>query len=132
MRYIDFVDREYEPRETDLVCEFHVEPRNQPLEVIAGGVAAESSVGTWTELSTEKPYMQRHAAKVYSIEGNDIRIAYPSELFEPGNMANILSSVAGNVFGLEDIENLRLNDIRFPQELAKSFSGPARDAHSTR
>jgi ribulose-bisphosphate carboxylase large chain len=124
MRYIDFVDSEYEPRETDLVCEFHVEPRNQPLEVIAGGVAAESSVGTWTELSTEKPYMQRHAAKVYCIEGNEIRIAYPSELFEPGNMANILSSVAGNVFGLEDIENLRLNDIHFPEDLAKSFRGP--------
>jgi ribulose-bisphosphate carboxylase large chain len=124
MRYIDFVDSEYEPRETDLVCEFHVEPRNQPLEVIAGGVAAESSVGTWTELSTEKPYMQRHAAKVYSIDGNEIRIAYPSELFEPGNMANILSSVAGNVFGLEDIENLRLNDIHFPEELVKSFRGP--------
>ena len=46
MRYIDFVDPEYEPKETDLVCEFHVEPLNQPLEVIAGGVAAESSVGT--------------------------------------------------------------------------------------
>jgi ribulose-bisphosphate carboxylase large chain len=68
MRYIDFVDQDYEPKESDLVCMFHVEPRGQPLEVIAGGVAAESSVGTWTELSTEKPYMQRLAAKVYSIE----------------------------------------------------------------
>jgi ribulose-bisphosphate carboxylase large chain len=124
MRYIDFVDLDYEPKETALVCEFHVEPRGQPLEVIAGGVAAESSVGTWTELSTEKPYMQRHAAKVYSIMGNEIKVAYPLELFEPGNMPNILSSVAGNVFGLEDIENLRLNDVHFPRELAKSFTGP--------
>ena len=124
MRYIDFVDLEYEPEETDLVCEFHVETRGQPLEVIAGGVAAESSVGTWTELSTEKPYMKRLAAKVYGIEGNEIKVAYPLELFEPGNMPNILSSVAGNVFGLEDIENLRLNDIHFPKELVRSFSGP--------
>ena len=124
MRYIDFVDLEYEPEETDLVCEFHVETRGQPLEVIAGGVAAESSVGTWTELSTEKPYMKRLAAKVYSIEGNEIKVAYPLELFEPGNMPNILSSVAGNVFGLEDIEHLRLNDIHFPKELVRSFSGP--------
>jgi len=124
MRYIDFVDLNYEPRETDLVCEFHVEPLNQPLEVIAGGVAAESSVGTWTELSTEKPYIQKHAAKAYSIEGNEVKIAYPLELFEPGNMPNVLSSVAGNVFGLEDIKNLRLNDIHFPKELVKSFRGP--------
>jgi len=124
MRYIDFVDLKYEPKETDLVCEFHVEPLDQPLEVIAGGVAAESSVGTWTELSTEKPYMQKLAAKVYSIEGNEAKIAYPLELFEPGNMPNILSSVAGNVFGLEDVKNLRLNDIHFPKELVRSFSGP--------
>ncbi len=124
MRYIDFVDQSYKPKDTDLICVFHVEPLNQPLDVIAGGVAAESSVGTWTELSTEKPYMRDKAATVYSIEGNEIKIAYPETLFEPGNMPNILSSVAGNVFGLEDIKNLRLNDIVFPQRIATSFKGP--------
>ena len=124
MRYIDFVDLKYKPKDTDLICDFYVEPLNQPLDVIAGGVAAESSVGTWTELTTEKPYIKEKAATVFSIEGNDIRIAYPIELFEPGNMPNILSSIAGNVFGLEDIANLRLNDIHFPDELIKSFPGP--------
>jgi len=124
MRYIDFVNRKYKPKDTDLICSFHVEPHNQPLDVIAGGVAAESSVGTWTDLTTEKPYIHGKAATVYEINGNEIKIAYPIELFEPENMPNILSSVAGNVFGLEDIENLRLNDIHFPEELAKSFKGP--------
>jgi len=124
MRYIDFVDTEYRPKDTDLLCRFRLEPLEQPFDVIAGGVAAESSVGTWTELSTEKPYMADKAAKVYRIEGNDISIAYPLELFEPGNMPNILSSVAGNVFGLEDVKYLRLNDIGFPRELVKSFKGP--------
>ena len=124
MRYIDFVNLKYRPKNTDLICDFYVEPFNQPLDVIAGGVAAESSVGTWTELTTEKPYIKEKAATVFSIEGNDIRIAYPIELFEPGNMPNILSSVAGNVFGLEDVANLRLNDITFPKELISSFKGP--------
>ena len=124
MRYIDFVNLKYRPDDTDLVCDFYVEPKGQPLEVIAGGVAAESSVGTWTELTTEKPYIKEKAATVFSIKGNDVRIAYPIELFEPGNMPNILSSVAGNVFGLEDIANLRLNDITFPKELIDSFKGP--------
>lgn len=124
MRYIDFVDTDYKPSETDLICSFHVEPLNQPLDVIAGGVAAESSVGTWTELTTEKPYIREKAAKVFSIEGDEVEIAYPIELFEPGNMPNILSSVAGNVFGLEDIKHLRLNDIRFPGRLVRSFPGP--------
>ncbi len=124
MRYIDFVDLKYRPKDTDLICDFYVEPVSQSLDVIAGGVAAESSVGTWTELTTEKPYIKDKAAKVFEINGNDVRIAYPIELFEPGNMPNILSSVAGNVFGLEDIANLRLNDITFPDELVKSFKGP--------
>ena len=124
MRYIDFVNLKYRPKDTDLTCDFYLEPLNQPLDVIAGGVAAESSVGTWTELTTEKPYIKEKAATVFDIQGNDIRIAYPIELFEPGNMPNILSSVAGNVFGLEDIANLRLNDITFPKDLMGSFKGP--------
>jgi ribulose-bisphosphate carboxylase large chain len=92
--------------------------------VIAGGVAAESSVGTWTELTTAEPYVVQKAATVFEMKENEVRIAYPVELFEEGNMPNILSSIAGNVFGLDDIKNLRLNDIHFPEELAKSFKGP--------
>jgi ribulose-bisphosphate carboxylase large chain len=124
MKYIDFVDQNYNPKESDLLCKFHVEPINQRLEVISGGVAAESSVGTWTELTTEKPYIREKSATVYNIEDNEVEIAYPIELFELKNMPNILSSVAGNVFGLEDIANLRLNDITFPKNLVKSFLGP--------
>jgi ribulose-bisphosphate carboxylase large chain len=68
--------------------------------------------------------VKKLAAKVYSIEGNVIKIAYPVELFEDGNMPNILSSVAGNVFGLKALKNLRLLDITFPKALLKGFKGP--------
>jgi ribulose-bisphosphate carboxylase large chain len=94
------------------------------MKEAAGGVAAESSVGTWTELTTVKPYIDKLAARVFNIEGNIAKIAYPQELFEPGNMPNILSSIAGNVFGLRALENLRLIDIDFPSKLVKSFKGP--------
>ncbi|MDH5791801.1 MAG: type III ribulose-bisphosphate carboxylase [Candidatus Bathyarchaeota archaeon] len=124
MRYIDFVELGHEPSETDLVCDFHLEPRGIPIDEAAGGVAAESSIGTWTELTTVEPYMMKLHARVFAIDGNDVRIAYPVELFEAGNMPNILSSVAGNVFGLDAIESLRLNDIHLPEALAKSFPGP--------
>ncbi len=124
MKYLDFIDSEYKPKETDLVCTFTVEPEGISLEEAAGGVAAESSVGTWTELTTEKPYVKDLAAKVFSIQGNTIKIAYPVELFESANMANILSSVAGNVFGLKALKNLRLLDIEFPDILLESFKGP--------
>jgi ribulose-bisphosphate carboxylase large chain len=124
LKYIDFVDSNYKPAETDLICTFHVEPEGISLKEAAGGVAAESSIGTWTELTTTEPYMAKLAARVFSIEGNTAKIAYPIELFEQGNMPNILSSVAGNVFGLKALKNLRLNDFELPAKLVQSFKGP--------
>ena len=118
------MDTKYEPAETDLVCTFYVEPEGISLKEAAGGVAAESSIGTWTELTTAKPYVERLAAHAFSLEGNVAKIAYPIELFEGGNMPNILSSVAGNVFGLKALRNLRLNDVVLPAELLESFKGP--------
>ena len=117
LKYVDFVNPNYKPKETDLICTFAVEPEGISLKEAAGGVAAESSVGTWTELTTIQPYVEKLAATVFSIKGNTIKIAYPIELFEAGNMPNILSSVAGNVFGLKALKNLRLLDIEFPKAL---------------
>ena len=99
MKYVDFVDLEYKPKEADVVCTFIVEPDGISMKQAAGAVAAESSIGTWTQLTTIKPYVEKLAARVFSIEGKVAKIAYPIELFEQGNMPNILSSVAGNVFG---------------------------------
>ncbi len=124
LKYVDFVDLTYNPKSSDLICTFTVEPEGISLKEAAGGVAAESSVGTWTELTTVKPYVEKLAATVFKLEGNIATIAYPIELFEQANMPNILSSVAGNVFGLKALKNLRLNDIQMPAELIKSFSGP--------
>ena len=124
LRYVDFVDLSYEPKASDLICDFYVEPEGISIKEAAGGVAAESSVGTWTELTTIKPYVEDLAAHVFSINGSNFQIAYSKELFESRNMPNILSSVAGNVFGLRALKNLRLNDIHFPSELIRSFKGP--------
>jgi ribulose-bisphosphate carboxylase large chain len=124
LRYIDFVDLKYKPAESDLVCTFYVEPNSTSLMEAAGGVAAESSIGTWTKLTTAKPYVDGLAARVFVLEGNKVKIAYPFELFEEGNMPNVLSSVAGNVFGLKALRNLRLSDIEFPDKLLKGFKGP--------
>ena len=39
-------------------------------------------------------------------------------------MPNVLSSIAGNVFGLKELKNLKLEDVRLPKNLVKSFKGP--------
>jgi len=124
LRYVDFVDLKYEPKERDVICTFYIKPEGVNMEQASGGVAAESSIGTWTELTTVKPYVEKHAARVFSIEGNSTKIAYPLELFEPGNISNLLSSVAGNIFGLRTLKSLRLSDIHLPVELIRSFKGP--------
>jgi len=124
MKYEDYVDLTYRPAKTDLICEFFIEPNNESMKRASGAVAAESSIGTWTETKTTKKYVEKLAGRVFDINGNNVRVAYPIELFEPGNMPNIMSSIAGNIFGMKELKSLRINDIRFPEKLLKSFKGP--------
>jgi len=123
--YEGFVDLKYKPSSDDLICSFYMEPADGVnRKIAAGAVAGESSVGTWTELTTMTKRIQNIGARCFEIKGNWIKIAYPSILFEEGNMPQILSSVAGNIFGMKIIKNLKLYDIVFPNKLLKSFKGP--------
>ena len=120
-----YVDLKYKPAVTDIVCSFTLTPaEGVSVEEAAGAVASESSVGTWTDVASS-PRIRGMAAKVFSIRGNWIEVAYPQELFENGNMAQIFSSVAGNIFGMKVLDNLRLEDIHWPVKIRDSFPGPA-------
>ncbi len=125
MKYLDYLYIGYKPKKSDLVCEFRVEPYGD-LQLAAGAIAAESSIGTWTELTTMTKRIQKYAAKVFFIDKKKkkIKIAYPCDLFEENNMPQILSSIAGNVFGMKLIKGLRLERIEFPPHIINSFSGP--------
>ena len=118
-----FINLKYKPKGKDLICLFNVEPNKLTIKQAAATVALESSVGTWTDVH-EKKYVNKIAAKVFSIKGNKIKIAYPQELFEKGNAPNILSSIAGNIFGMKAVKNLRLEDIQIPNDILNSFKGP--------
>jgi len=121
--YTEFVDFSYKPKD-ELICIFKVEPDGISMEEAAGRIASESSVGTWTTLSKLPDRIRQLMAKVFEIEGNTVRVAYPLELFEEGSIPQLLSSVAGNVFGMRAIKNLRLEDIIFPAEYCRHFPGP--------
>jgi len=123
--YHQFVDLKYKPSPTDLLCLFKVQPASGfTIKDAAGRVASESSVGTWTEVTTMRPRIRKLMAKMCRIDGSLLTVAYPIRLFEPGNMPQIISSIAGNIFGMKAIRNLRLEDIRWPKKLAESFRGP--------
>lgn len=123
MKPSDFLNLKYKPKPSDLICLFRVEPNKISIKEAAATVALESSVGTWTDVH-EKKYVKKLASQVFSIKGNFVKIAYPGALFEKGNAPNILSSIAGNVFGMKAVKNLRLEDIKIPNEILKSFKGP--------
>jgi len=119
-----YVQLGYKPSKNDLICLFRMEPNHIPYTEAAEKIAEESSIGTWTEVKTMKKSVREMGAKVFEIKGNWIKIAYPSELFEPGNMPQIMSSIAGNIFGMKVLNKLRLEDVKWPQKITKSFGGP--------
>lgn len=129
LEYTDFVETDDEPAEDELVCEFYIEHEDDvSFEWTAGAVAAESSIGTWDpNLTTMREGIRDMGARVVETDPEEgvARVAYPPELFEAGSMPQILSSIAGNVFGLGEATGLRLEDVQFPPQLVDDFPGPA-------
>lgn len=123
--YHDFIDLKYKPKSTDLKVLFYYEPAKGITEEDAiGRIASESSTGTWTTLFKLPPRMKKLMATAYKTRGNYVYIAYPLELWEPGNAPQLLSGITGNIFGMKAIENLRAIDVSLPKEYLKNFKGP--------
>lgn len=121
-----YYDPDYVPKDTDLLCAFRITPK-PPTDMIeaAAAVAAESSTGTWTEVwSNQLTDLEFFKARVYDIQGDIAFIAYPMDLFEENSVVNIMSSIVGNVFGMKAVSALRLEDMRIPVSLVKTFPGP--------
>ncbi|HEQ65200.1 MAG TPA: type III ribulose-bisphosphate carboxylase [bacterium] len=119
-----------------LIAEFYVEPKGVSFIEAAEAIAGESSIGTWTSLSTmNQEIYNRLAPKIFEVkklerdgdpdtEEGIVKIAYPLDLWEEGNIAQLLSGIAGNVFGMNTLQNLRLIDLHFPQSYIDTFQGP--------
>jgi ribulose-bisphosphate carboxylase large chain len=125
---------DYQPKDTDVLCAFRITPQDGvPPEEAGAAVAGESSTATWTVVWTDRLTSYDHyQAKCYSvtavpgIPGQYIAlIAYELDLFEEGSIANLTSSIIGNVFGFKALKALRLEDMRIPTHYVKTFQGPA-------
>lgn len=93
-----------------------------PLDV-AAAIAAEESIGTWTKVKAEEK-ARKLAGRVIEVKGNLAKVAFPLELFELGNIPQLLSVIAGNLFGLKAIKNVRLLDVSLPRKYLRAFRGP--------
>ena len=122
--YEGYLDLGYSPSKEDLVCEYYLEPASGvSLESAAQRIASESSIGTWTDIGTlDKKIFNELSPKVFFVSKKEkiVKIAYSKKLFEEKNIAQILSSIAGNIFGMSDVKHLRLLDIDFPDSDRKS------------
>jgi ribulose-bisphosphate carboxylase large chain len=104
----------------ELIAKYSVET-DLPIEKAAKAIATEQSTGTWTEVQGENSPL---AARVISAQGTDVVIGFPEELFEPGNIPQYLSVVAGNLFGLGALKKVRLQDVIFSERLMREHKGP--------
>src|SRR3954465_15449515 len=124
---------DYVPKDTDILAAFRIVPQPGVDHIeAAAAVAGEASTPTWTAAWTARLTDYRHyQAKAYQVDavpGTDqyiARIAYDIDLFEEGSIANLTSSIIGNVFGFKALKSLRLEDMRIPPHYVKTFQGPA-------
>jgi len=125
--YEGFINLKYKPKKTDVIVQYRVVPsKGFTFKQAAEMTAGESSIGTWTEVSTMKPKIQKLAPTVFYTDKKNhrIRIAYPIKLFELGNLPEILSSIGGNIYGMKSVKALYWEDINIPKKMLKSFKGP--------
>ncbi|MFC1810862.1 type III ribulose-bisphosphate carboxylase [Patescibacteria group bacterium] len=126
---LHYYDPDYTPKDTDIICLYKYETKEGiPFGEGAEQLAAESSIGTWTKISTMNDEiantLKPHVTRLDEDKGL-AEIAYPIELFEVNNMSGILSSICGNILGMKILESLRVCDIKFPEVVIKAMPGPA-------
>jgi ribulose-bisphosphate carboxylase large chain len=125
-----YIDLDYEPDlENDLIV-WHWVRGTMPIEKLAEAIAAESSVGTWTELKTvNMEVFEKLRARVFQIvkvseNSGFVWLAYPMDHFDSDNLLQILASIRGNIYGLSELQALKFLDIGLPRSLQRKFKGP--------
>lgn len=126
---VDYVNLDYEPNQKDLIAMYYVEkaPECEDLQQACMEIAKESSIGTWTKILTMSEDIAKNlkpSAFYIDDSKNIIKIAYTEDLFEADNISQILSAIAGNIYGMKKLKYLRLLDISFPKSIIDSYRGP--------
>jgi ribulose-bisphosphate carboxylase large chain len=112
----------------EILAKYRIES-SLSLADAAEEICKEESVGTWTELKTLEPEIQKRlSADVIKLDGESktATIAYSIDEYshEPGGIPQLLSFVAGNLFGLSLLKHVRLVDIELPSTIVKLYQGP--------
>lgn len=115
----------------DVLCAYKV-TTDLPIKKAAMAIAAEQSTGTWTDISTGSERIDRQLAgrvlrtKRLGKKEQLVIISFPAADFDPeeGGIPQILSVVAGNLFGLDALRAVRLEQLYLPKKIVTAFPGP--------
>ena len=121
-------------RDAYVICKYRI-TTDLPMKKAAESLAAEQTTGTWTGISTlDEKIFRRYGGKVIDITGDVVELAFPEEDFsiENGGIPQILSIISGNLFGLETLHGIRLEDVEFPSSILKKYKGPKYGADGLR
>ncbi|MGG0716247.1 ribulose-bisphosphate carboxylase large subunit family protein [Robertmurraya massiliosenegalensis] len=128
-----------------------------PLEVAAEVMAGEQSSGTFIKLPGETDELkEKHRAKIISIKPletvsspslpgskkvsrdeigkfyrGEVVLSFPYHNVGP-SIPNLLATVAGNLYELEEFSGLKLLDLELPSEFTTVYSGPKFGIKGTR
>ncbi|MEF8873169.1 MAG: RuBisCO large subunit C-terminal-like domain-containing protein [Candidatus Thermoplasmatota archaeon] len=117
-----------------LICEYTVKS-DLDIETAGKRIAEEESTGTWTRPTTlSEDIFEKYGAKVTKAEENRTRIGYPVIDFsgDIGGIPQILSIIAGNLFGLDSLDGVRLVDVEIPSKIVEKYPGPRRGLEGLR
>lgn len=126
------------------------------LNETANAIAGEQSTGTFLKITGEdNPLVQRQAATVESITDlgevagpalpgaatpknwdgrwrrGQVTISWPLDNIGP-SLPNLMATIAGNLFELQQLSGIRLNDITLPRAFLDHYPGPAFGITGTR
>ena len=112
-----------------MLAVYHLKPgKNLNILQAACEVAAESSTGTNFLVQTETAFSREMNALVYKLDQEKelVWIAFPWRLFDRGgNVQNIMTYIAGNIFGMKEVSALKLLDVWFPAAMLEQYDGPS-------
>lgn len=112
-----------------LLAAYHIIPASgRSLVDVATEVAAESSTGSNLKVASATNYSLNLNARVYDVNEQTgvVKIAFPWITFDQGgNIQNIMTFLAGNIFGMSDIKGCKLLDIYFPTTMLSHYDGPS-------
>jgi ribulose-bisphosphate carboxylase large chain len=109
---------------------YHVEG-SVPMTKMAEESAIENSTGTWTLVGYETLELRKkYGAKIFRVTGSGgsgfINLAFEASNYDPeiGGINCLLSDIAGNIFDMAILDNVKLLDVNFPKYWVEAYKGP--------